>query len=374
MSNEVATITENTEIATGDLSLFDPTTFEQIERVAAVMARASMIPDHLKGKEFEETMANCFMVASQAQRWSMDPLAVAQHTSVVHGKLMYEGKLVAAALDKVLGVSLDYEYNDKEGDDFGIVVSGAHPRTGKIEKIEGTVGEWKTSEKGGATKGPWRGASNQRCMLHYRGTREWARLHASSVMLGVYTPDEFDDDEQKYRASRARDITEGSMADRYKVEDKSAPERDEQADEPKPAETEKAAEGNDTPEKNGDSDLFNQDAAAGPSSDQAAEQGGESTQPADSEDSPPELDGDQKDLLKRFAMDIIRIVKADPSRDVAGHQTAVKTSKERWKTNFDGQPEHVMAAAGEILRYVNNAIKGEIEIDEAADTIDTFLS
>ena len=38
----------------------------------------------------------------------MDPFAVAQCCSVVHGKLVYEGKLVAAVLDAKLGVRLTY--------------------------------------------------------------------------------------------------------------------------------------------------------------------------------------------------------------------------------------------------------------------------
>jgi hypothetical protein len=53
----------------------------------------------------EQIMANCFLVVNQAVRWNMDPFAVAQCVSVVHGKLCYEGKLIAAIIEAKLGIA-----------------------------------------------------------------------------------------------------------------------------------------------------------------------------------------------------------------------------------------------------------------------------
>jgi hypothetical protein len=39
------------------------------------------------------------MVIQQAVRWQMDPFAVAQECSVIQGKLMHSGKLVAAVVN-----------------------------------------------------------------------------------------------------------------------------------------------------------------------------------------------------------------------------------------------------------------------------------
>src|SRR3954462_7376258 len=93
--------------------IMDTAKFEQMQRVAAVMASCSLVPDCLRfqktGKDLvplprEEALANCFLVVNQAVRWSMDPFAVAQACSTVHGRLMFEGKLIAAVLDAKLGV------------------------------------------------------------------------------------------------------------------------------------------------------------------------------------------------------------------------------------------------------------------------------
>lgn len=185
--------------------VLDTARFEHMQRVAAVMAEMTLVPDALRMTKSEsgamvplsprQVLANCFLVVNQATRWGMDPFAVAQCVSVVHGKLTYEGKLVAAVLDAKLGVQLTYAWTG-DGERMSVVVSGTLP-DGRIETVDGTVAEWKTTGKGS----PWHPA-NYRKMLAYRGAREWARLHAPAVMLGVYSPDEFDQ-----LSRNARDIT-----------------------------------------------------------------------------------------------------------------------------------------------------------------------
>ena len=52
------------------------------------------------------------MVIEQAMRWNMSPFAVAQCTSVINKKLMFEGKLVAAAVQSsgILSGRLSYTF------------------------------------------------------------------------------------------------------------------------------------------------------------------------------------------------------------------------------------------------------------------------
>ena len=166
------------------IPVLDTGRFEHMQRIATVMAETSLIPETLKGENPRQTLANCFLVVNQATRWGMDPFAVAQCCSVVHGKLTYEGKLVAAVLDAKLGVRLTYKWSG-EGERMAIEVSGVLP-DGVVESITGTVAEWKTGEKG-----PWKPATYRK-MLAYRGAREWARLYAPAVMLGVYSDDEME--------------------------------------------------------------------------------------------------------------------------------------------------------------------------------------
>lgn len=210
------------------IHILDTGKFEHIQRVATVMAASSLLPDGLRSGEWEiekvnqetgETfmqkvkgtlpmnriIANCFLVVNQAVRWNMDPFAVAQCCSVVHGRLMYEGKLVHAVLEAKLGIRLTFKWNDKTGDAFGIVVSGTFP-DGVTETVEGTVAQWKTTGAGS----PW--AKQPRLQLAYRGTREWARLHAPAVLLGVYTEDELETLAENARSLRSTTISQREEA------------------------------------------------------------------------------------------------------------------------------------------------------------------
>ena len=199
----------------------DTSKFEHMQRIAMMMARSSVIPESLrKGKDenakeiwldHEVVVANCFRIVNQAVRWGMDPFAVADCASIVHGRLMWEGKLIAAVLDSKLGVNLEYTFTDEDkpadSQKLGVVVSGKLPDETKIRTIEGTVAAW---HKG--SKSPWANPAAWKRQLRYMGAREWARAHKPSVMLGIYTDDEFDNLMQRdvpsgKRAVRMKDVT-----------------------------------------------------------------------------------------------------------------------------------------------------------------------
>ena len=171
------------EISTG-VSLFDSGAFTQMAAVASKMAESSLVPQTLRGKTEQETAANCFRVVEQAQRWKLSPFAVMDSASVVHGKLMWEGKLIAAAINSTLKTRLRYDYSGS-GDGRTVIVSGE--LDGVKVDISGSVKDWKTTGNGS----PWKPSQYDQ-MLAYRGAREWARRHSPEIILGVYAPDEFD--------------------------------------------------------------------------------------------------------------------------------------------------------------------------------------
>ncbi len=205
------------------VSVFDTARFEHLMRIATVMARCSLIPESLyatreDGKlahmPFDTVVANCFLVVSYAERIGFDPFLVAQSCSVVRGRLMFEGKLVAAALDAKLGVELSFAFGtwdaktescdigpEGQGDALAVRVSGRLPGNTQALVVDGSVGTWKTS----GDKSPWRVGAFKR-MLRYRGAREWARAHKPSIMLGVITDDEMDTLAEDARARRATTI------------------------------------------------------------------------------------------------------------------------------------------------------------------------
>lgn len=203
----------------------DTARFEHMQRIAQAMASSSLIPDSLckekQGNEMVELplgriVANCFLIVNQAVRWQMDPFAVGQCVSVVHGKLCYEGKLIAAVIETKLGIRLNYEWNNETGDRLGIIVSGKYPDESEARTVFGTVSEWKTT----GNNSPW--SKQPRKQLAYRGAREWARLHAPAIMLGVYSEDELEGLAGNTRAVVARDVTpRSSLAERLSAGTKS---------------------------------------------------------------------------------------------------------------------------------------------------------
>ena len=179
------------QITTGQrMNALVPTNLSEALQLADIMAKASLIPDHLRGKA-----GDCLLVVMQAQRWGMDAVSVAQCTSVVHGRLCFEGKLVAAALYAMGAIDgrLEYAINGT-GQASTITVTGT-PRGGKAPvSVYGSVQDWRTYTKdrdGNSIQNAWDKIPHD--MLVYRGTRQWARRYAPEALLGVYTPDELED-------------------------------------------------------------------------------------------------------------------------------------------------------------------------------------
>lgn len=157
-----------------------PKTLDEAARLAKIMSDMSLVPAHLQGKP-----ADCMLVIEQAQRWRMSPFAVAQATSVLQGKLNFEGKLVAAALHTsgILSSRLRYDYRG-DGDSREVTVSAVVIGETEPRDVLVRLREVKTANK------MWTSQPDQQ--LAYAGARIWARRHASEVMLGVYAPEEFD--------------------------------------------------------------------------------------------------------------------------------------------------------------------------------------
>ena len=191
MNNAIATLPVQAPVTHASrMNALVPNSIADALALADVMAKANLIPEHLRGKP-----GDCLLIVMQAQRWSMDAVSVAQSTSVVHGKLCYEGKLVAAALYAMGAVEGRLHYDIKgSGQNATITVTGT-PRGGNgPQTVTGSVKDWRTfgkDKQGNRIDNAWDKMPED--MLVYRGTRQWARRYTPEALLGVYTPDEFDD-------------------------------------------------------------------------------------------------------------------------------------------------------------------------------------
>jgi hypothetical protein len=207
MSNELAT-TESAGISSVAL-LMDMASMERLERIADIMASGkTTVPTHLRGSK-----GDCFAVAMQSMQWNMNPFAVAQKTHLVNGILGYEGQLVAAVINnsKVVTDRFKFEW-------FGPwekVIGKFTIKRG--EKGEYRVPGWTMADEEGCgirvsatlkgeraprvlelllaqarVRNSTQWADDPKQQLAYLAQKKWARLYAPDVILGVYSPDEFE--------------------------------------------------------------------------------------------------------------------------------------------------------------------------------------
>lgn len=167
-------------------------TFDGVEKLSQKMAQCGTLPKHLVGKP-----ADCFRVAVQALKWGMDPFAVAECTSLVHGRMCYEGKLVMAVLEQMRAIEGRLHWEITGAGPQASIKFWATPRGAtKPEEIRGTVKDWRTApgknDQGNPVPNAW--DKQPEVQLVYRAARTWARLHASGTMLGVDTREDREDE------------------------------------------------------------------------------------------------------------------------------------------------------------------------------------
>jgi len=163
--------------------MFNPDVFAQGQRLATVMAASQFLPPHLKGKTGPaETVANCYQVIVQAQRWEMDPYQVANHTFPVGGRLGFDGQLIASVVHSRSNLEgrLRCTY-DGTGDARRITITGRFKDEDQPRTIEMTVAQGKAATQ--QVHRMWTSDPDQK--LWYSGVLKWARRHCPEVVLGV---------------------------------------------------------------------------------------------------------------------------------------------------------------------------------------------
>jgi len=214
MENTNVVAADQNAVVNSNIALFDSQYLNAISSFAQMMAQGSAtVPRHLQGNP-----ADCMAVAMQAAQWQMNPFAVAQKTHLINGALSYEAQLVNAVISRsgVLATRFEYEwYGPWEN-----VIGKFSIKKG--EKGEYRVPGWTMADETGIgiiirarLKGEdepreldlllaqarvrnsplW--ADDPRQQLAYLAVKRWARLYCPDVILGVYTPDELEERQEK---------------------------------------------------------------------------------------------------------------------------------------------------------------------------------
>lgn len=218
MSNEIIHAPVNE--ADTKAAIFSPSGLQKLQAFADVMAKGrATVPAHLAGSP-----ADCMAVALQAAQWGMNPYAVAQKTHLINGVLGYEAQLVNAVITSMAPTKdrLHYDWFGPWENVIGKFVEKTSqkgnkyiaPNWGMDDEKGCGVRVWATlkgedeprvlelllSQAQVRNSTLW--GSDPKQQLSYLAVKRWARLYCPDVILGVYTPDEF---EQKERVER--DVT-----------------------------------------------------------------------------------------------------------------------------------------------------------------------
>jgi len=208
MSHEIVQAPANE--ADTKAAIFSPSGLQKLQAFADVMAKGrATVPSHLAGSP-----ADCMAVALQAAQWGMNPYAVAQKTHLINGVLGYEAQLVNAVVTSMAPTKdrLHYDWFGPWENVIGKFVEKASQKGNKYIAPNWTMADekgcgvrvWATlkgedeprvlelflSQAQVRNSTLW--GSDPKQQLAYLGVKRWARLYCPDVILGVYTPDEFE--------------------------------------------------------------------------------------------------------------------------------------------------------------------------------------
>ena len=214
MENTNIALADQNAVVNSNIALFDSQYLNAISSFAQMMSQgAATVPRHLQGNA-----ADCMAVAMQAAQWQMNPFAVAQKTHLINGVLGYEAQLINAVISRsgVLASRFEYEWYGP----WEKVIGKFNIKKG--EKGEYRVPGWSMADEEGIgiiirarLKGEdqyreldlllaqarvrnstlW--ADDPRQQLAYLAVKRWSRLYCPDVILGVYTPDELEDRQER---------------------------------------------------------------------------------------------------------------------------------------------------------------------------------
>lgn len=203
-------------------SIFNVQALGQLQAFAGLMAQSAVtVPAHLAGKP-----ADCMAIVMQAMQWGMNPYAVAQKTHLVNGVLGYEAQLVNAVIASSSAIKGRFHYRyggewerctrtqeitrEKNGKNGKYTVTervrgwsdedevGLYVEVGAILRGESEI-TWGEPIylSGVVTRNSPLWVSNPKQQIAYLAVKYWARLYCPEVILGVYSPDEVDQREER---------------------------------------------------------------------------------------------------------------------------------------------------------------------------------
>lgn len=172
-------------------------TMLEVMEFAKLMALSqAAVPSHLRGNP-----GACLAISIQALEWKMSPFAVANKSYLVNNKgeerIAYESQLLHAIIEAraPLQGRLRFEILG-EGDDrrckvYGTFKGETEPHI-YISETLGKLRDARGRNDYGKLKGSPLWDTQPEVQLFYSASRQWGRLYCPDTILGIYTPEELD--------------------------------------------------------------------------------------------------------------------------------------------------------------------------------------
>ncbi|MEJ2655566.1 MAG: hypothetical protein P8012_00010 [Desulfobacterales bacterium] len=174
--------------------------FEQMQRAAQMLARATFIPD-----EFRNNIGNVMIALNLAERMNTDPVILMQVMYVVKGRPGFEGKFLSALVNNSgrYEGKLKYEWKGEPGKPEWGCRAYAILR-GTDERVNGPWCDWKMvvaegwnkpkgGNKPGSTPQKSKWETMPELMFMYRAASFFCNTHDSDLKMGMATVEELED-------------------------------------------------------------------------------------------------------------------------------------------------------------------------------------
>lgn len=187
MSDETTEIRALTRSDSHDDLMWSAEGFAHAQRLAKMFSESSLVPDHLRGKVADVTIA-----LLMSKRLREDPLIVMQNMHSVKGKAGWNAQYVIARANKsgVFKGRIGYRETGTPGaDDYAVTAFAVLADTG--EEVSFTASMAMAKAEGWTSNPKYK--SMPQVMLRYRAATFLVRFHAPDVMLGASTVEEIED-------------------------------------------------------------------------------------------------------------------------------------------------------------------------------------
>lgn len=196
-------------------NFFSLATFQDAHRVAGVLAKSKLIPQH-----FQNNVPDCIIAMEMAQRIGASLFSVIQSLYIVHGRPTWSAQFIIASLNSC-GRFSPLRFDILGEDDARVCYAWAIER-GTNERLEGPPVSIQMAVREG-----WMGKNGSKwqtmpeLMLRYRAATFFGRLYAPDILMGMRSDVEVYDegpDEVEKIATAADDLNARFAGETINVE------------------------------------------------------------------------------------------------------------------------------------------------------------